>query len=555
MAEFSTNPIDISVNPTTRAPTTEHPVRALLTRRGLFAGAGAGGLAAFLAACGSSTSDGDPGTAATSGTGGGKRGGVITLGAPPPPTALDPVTMYDGTAIALVQLVADYLIWLDPDFRLQPRLATAWASSDGGRTWSFTLRKGVVFSDGTPLDAATVKASFDRLLDPANKSSALSAFDTVLKAGGVSASGANTVVFRLERPFSDFPYLVSAGNYNSAVLKADYKVGTFPQKPIGTGPFLLTSYNVGTGASFTRNPKYWDAGKPYLEGVKVTFRKDAQADLLALQSGAIDGQILSQADLVIPLAGSNSIAVDKVGGTGVTVLTLRVDKPPFTRKEVRQAVAYALDRPGVLTSVYNGIGVLGNDHLIAPAFPAAPTDLPQRAKDAAKVTSLLSAAGIDHLRFTLSFDVPNKSYALVIQDQLKRVGITVDLDQQPSDKFYGGNQDTDTPWLFTTANLVGWAGRPTPSQFIIPMVKSHGVWNGSKYANPALDAAANAYDAATDPAERKKQAGIIARALNEDVPIIVNVWNGAARAYRSDRIKGLRSHPSGFLDLTTVTRA
>ncbi|ETA03726.1 hypothetical protein ThrDRAFT_00667 [Frankia casuarinae] len=292
---------------------------------------GAGGIAAFLAACGSSGSSADTGAAGASGA--------------------------------------------------------------AGRTWSFTLRKGVLFSDGTPLDAPTVKASFDRLLDPANKSAALSAFASVLKAGGVAVSGADTVVFHLERPFSDFPYLVSAGNYNAVVLKSDYKVGTFATKAIGTGPFRLDSYDVGQGASLRRNPKYRDAGKPYLDGVKVTFHKDAQADLLALQSGAIDAQILSEADLVVPIAGSNSIAVDKASGTSLTAFTLRVDRPPFTKKEVRQAISYALDRPGVLTAVYNGVGVIGNDHLLAPAFAAAPKDLAQRAKDAAKVRSLLSAAG------------------------------------------------------------------------------------------------------------------------------------------------------------------
>ncbi|MCK9878134.1 ABC transporter substrate-binding protein [Frankia sp. Ag45/Mut15] len=552
MPLFPTGPIGSAGDRAARSA--EHPVRALLTRRGLLAGVGAGGAAAFLAACGSSGSGAQPGAAGASAGSGGRRGGLITLGAPTPPTALDPVTMYDGTAIALVQLVAEYLVWLDEDFQLRPALATAWTSSEGGRTWSFTLRKGVVFSDGTPLDAPTVKASFDRLLDPANKSAALSAFASVLTAGGVAVSGPDTVVFHLQRPFSDFPYLVSAGNYNALVLKSDYKVGTFARQAIGTGPFLLDSYDVGRGASFGRNPKYRDAAKLYLDGVRVVFHKDAQADLLALQSGAIDAQILSQADLVTPIAGSASIAVDKVDGTVLAAFTLRVDKEPFTKKEVRQAIACALDRPGALSTVYNGVGVLGNDHLVAPAFASAPKDLPQRGKDAAKVRSLLSAAGVDKLRFTLSFDPPNKDYALVIQDQLKQVGITVDLDQQTSDAFYGGNQETDTPWLFTDANLVGWAGRPTPSQFIIPMVKSHGVWNGSKYANPALDAAADAYDAATDPAERGRQAEIIARALHEDVPVIVSAWAGAVRAYRSDRVKGLRAHPSAYLDLTTVSR-
>ena len=98
----------------------------------------------------------------------------------------------------------------------------------------------------------------------------------------------------------------------------------------------------------------------------------------------------------------------------------------------------------------------------------------------------------------------------MIQEQLKQAGITVELDQRTSDEFYAGDQAVDTPWLFTPANLVGWAGRAVPTQFIIPMVKTGAVWNGSKYANPALDAAADAYDATTDDAEKKKQAEIIA---------------------------------------------
>ncbi|QKZ17166.1 ABC transporter substrate-binding protein [Streptomyces chartreusis] len=515
------------------------------SRRGFLTLSGGGALAALLAACA-------PSVDATA-TGSGQRGGTLRVGTPPPPTAVDPVTAYDGTSIALYQLVAEYLIWLDEDFKLVPQLATKWTSDASGRKWTFTLREGVTFSDGTKLDADTVKATFDRLLDPKNKSAALSAFATVLEAGGVSTQGDSTVVFTLERPFSDFPYLVSAGNYNAVVLKSDY-AGDFAKRGIGTGPFTFESYNVSTGASFARNPKYWDTPKPYLDGVEVRFYADDQADLVALQSGDIDAQFLSRPALVEPLGSSDGIAVDKVQSTGVIVLTLRVDQAPFDRKEVRQAVAYGLDRPAIRQAIGSGLGDLGNDHLFAPLFPAAPTDITQRAKDEAKVAELLKTAGLESLRFTLTFDPPNKDYAVTVQSQLKEVGITVDLDQRSSKEFYGGDQAKDTPWLFSTANLVGWVGRAVPSQLIIPMVKSNGIWNGSKYANEALDAAADAYDAATSDAERREQAEIIAKTLHEDVPIIVAFWSGAARAYNSGKFRGVQAHPGQYVDFTTVSR-
>lgn len=525
-----------------------------LSRRGLLTAGAGSALAALLAACGSGTS-GAPADrpAGKNSTGPVRRGGTLRAGSPPPPTAVDPVTAYDGTAIALIQLVTEYLVWLDKDFTLVPKLATSWKSDAEGTVWTFTLRQGVTFSDGTALDSGAVKASFDRLLDPKNKSSALSAFATVLEQGGVAAPDPSTVVFTLKRPFSDFPYLVSAGNYNAVILKQDY-AGDFTEKAIGTGPFLLKSYHVSTGATFIRNPTYWDAPKPYLDGVNVSFYADDQADLVALQSGGIDVQLLSRPALVQPLAAAGDIAVDQVKGTGVTVLTLRVDRAPFDRKEVRQAVAYALDRPALREGVGAGIGDLGNDHLLAPLFSAAPKDIEQRALDRAKVTELLKAAGVSTLRFTLTFEPPSKDYAVAIQSQLKQAGITVDLDQRSSNDFYGGDQAKDTPWLFTTANLVGWAGRPVPSQFITPMVKSGGVWNGSKYANKALDTAADAYDAATTDTERRAQAEIIAKALHEDVPIVVSYWTGAVRAYDSGKFTGVQAHPSQFVDFGSVSQ-
>lgn len=530
------------------SPLPQHSVG--LSRRTLLTGLGGSGLLALLAACNAADS-GSPSAVASGAAA--RRGGVLRVGSPPPPTSVDPVTMYDGSAIAIVQLVSEYLIWLDQDFKLVPKLAESWDTADGGKTWTFKLRPGVTFSDGTPLDATAVKASFDRLLDPKSKSAALSAFESILSPGGVSVSGGTSVAFALDRPFSDFPYLVSAGNYNAVILKSDY-AGDFTKSPVGTGPFLLKSYDSSTGATLVRNEKYWDAGKPYLDGVDVKFYADDQADLLGLQGGDIDAQILSRPALAQPLGATGAVEVDTVKGTGVTVLTLRVDQAPFDSKEVRQAVAYGLARPDILQSIGSGVGDLGNDHLLAPLFPAAPTDIPQRAQDKQKVTELLAAAGVSKLSFKLTFDPPNKDYAVTVQNQLKQVGIEVELDQRSSKDFYGGDQAKDTPWLFSQANLVGWAGRAVPSQFIIPMVKSGAVWNGSKYANSALDAAADAYDRATTDADRKEQAATIAKILHDDVPIIVAYWGGTVRAYNAKKFTGIRAHPASYVDFSDVSQ-
>ena len=396
-------------------------------------------------------------TGASSGTG---EGGTLNVGALTPSTEVDPVIGFDAASIAIFQLTHEYLIWLQPDLTLRPQLAEKWVPDDGGKKWTVTLRAGVTFSDGTPLDAETVKASFDRLLDPDSKSAALSAFKTVLEVGGVSAPDASTVVFDLARPYADFPYLISANTYNAVILPKDY-TGPYADHAIGTGPFVLTSYSVSEGAKFTRNETYWDTGKPTLDGVEIKFYKDPQAQVLGLQSGEVDTQVTSDIALLTPVANNADFTIDQIDGTGVNVFTLRVDKEPFTKKNVRQAIATALDRQAINDTLTDGIAALGNDHLLAPAYPASPTDIPQREIDLDKVTELLAG---EEISFKLTFEPPLNNYAVVIQEQLKQAGISVELDQRTSDEFYAGDQAKDTPGCSPTpTSSVGQPVRFRPS--------------------------------------------------------------------------------------------
>jgi peptide/nickel transport system substrate-binding protein len=164
-----------------------------------------------------------------------KRGGTGRFGTVVPATDVDPVTMFNEGAIFTTQLACEYLCYPRPNYSLAPKLATSWKPNSNATVWTFHLRKGVKWHDGSAFTADDVVATFDRLTNPKNNSGALSAYKGILSTGHTRKVNSHTVQFHLDRPFSDFPYLVSAFTYNSVILPKNFKIGTFTQGGIGTG--------------------------------------------------------------------------------------------------------------------------------------------------------------------------------------------------------------------------------------------------------------------------------------------------------------------------------
>ena len=147
----------------------------------------------------------------------------------------------------------------------------------------------MLWQDGSPFTVDDVVASFDRITDPKVGSAALSAFAGVLSNGNIEKVDAQTVKFHLDRPYGDFPTLVSSFNYNSVILPKDYKEGTFTKGGIGTGPFILKTFSADQGASYVKNPKYWGGPTlPYLDAVQIKYFADTPPIVLAIQGGSID---------------------------------------------------------------------------------------------------------------------------------------------------------------------------------------------------------------------------------------------------------------------------
>lgn len=240
----------------------EHLVQEVLkghmTRRQLLVRASVIGLSAtaigrLLAACGGSTTTTASSPAAVSP----KAGGTLKVAMPSPTVAVDPTTMYDTGSIAIAQQVAEYLAWVNNDLTLRPVLAESWTADSTAAVWTFKLRQGVTFQDGKPFGADDVVATMDILLNPKTISAALASFQGILSQGGVQKVDDSTVAFHLDQPFADFPYMVASTNYDCLILPSTFKPGTWQKNPVGTGPFKMTKYTPKQGATFVKNPTYW----------------------------------------------------------------------------------------------------------------------------------------------------------------------------------------------------------------------------------------------------------------------------------------------------------
>lgn len=526
-----------------------------LSRRDLLRRAGVLGLAApftaiLLDACGSSPSTGTSAASPPAGASGApKRGGVLTVAASAPVTAVDPITMYDSGSINIVQQVAEYLIWVNPNYTLKPVLATSWKPNADASAWTFSIRQGVKFHDGSTLTADDVVATFERLVNPSSNSSALTNFQGVLGPGGTTKTGPYEVTFHLKTPFVDFPYTVASTNYNTVILPKNY-AGNFQRNAVGTGPFVLKSYQTQASATFARNPNYWQPGKPYLDGSVFTFFSTDSAEEIALQNQTVD--LLPQApDAGSALYSDPNVNILSLPSTAYEEFFFRCDRPPFTDVRVRQAIAYSLQRDAIIQNLFQGRAKIGNDEVWAPAFPNSPA-IPQRPYDPAKARALLSAAGY-HNGFTATLTTEQSGeipqYATLAQAAAKAIGVTIKLDVESQTTFYGSG--SNQPWLVVPLGIVDWAARATAQQFFGSAFRTGAVWNSAHWSNAQFDKLTTQYEATVDEQSRASIARQAALIQQEETPAIISYWHdGVFAAWKT--VHGVAPNGSEFVDLSSA---
>ena len=529
-------------------------------RRGSVVGISVPVLGAIVAACGSS---GAPSPRPSRSAVADKAGATIKAGIVTPTAAINPLTVADPGGADMLAQTGEYLCLADQQLTLYPVLATGWTPSSAADVWTFKIRQGVTFHDGSPLTADDVVYTYKLQTNPKNSANALSAFGGVLSPSGVTKVDDHTVAFHLEGPNGNFPYLTSSENNNVIILPDGYNPADWPRSFIGTGPFVLTSYMPAVGASFSRNEQYWGP-KALPAATEFTFYDTQAPQILALSSGTLDviGQfsVSGGEQLLAPGAPYNII---RLRSSAHEELSMRCDTAPFTDPRVRQATALTLNRPAIAAALFQDYADVGNDSPFAPVFASTNTSVPQRAQDISKAKALLAAAGhpsgfTTQLITQQYLELPQ--YAQIVAQAAASIGVTIQLRVESSSAYYGKATFGNSDWLDATMSLVGYGHRSVPNVFLsaplqtIDATTRTGSWNAAHFNNAQYDTLSRQYIAAVDLSTQRSLAGQIQTLLLNETPIIYGYFYDHLSA-TAKNVAGVYPTASGHLFLNKAVKA
>ena len=356
-------------------------------------------------------------------------GGTLVVARTADIFTFDPYNTQDDRSIFTEMEVYDRLVKLGPDGKsTQPELATSWNVAADGRSATFELRPNVKFSDGTPLTAADVVFSLKR--DADQKGSWGFLFSPL---SDVTAVNDHEIKIVTSEPFA--PLLPALSTFAASIYsKANFdKYGAaMGSHPLGTGAFMLQKWNKGSELDLARNPNYWQKGLPYLDKVVFKVVGDDTSRVLQLESGAVDVLDAVPPDQVQGLKGKG-INVTEVKGTAVTWAILNEAKKPLDDKNVRLALAWAMDRNAVSKAVYFGQATPASSILPSSSLYAT-SDVNPAGYDLAKAKAYLAQSSVPH-GFVLPITIPSGDSASLNTAQiwaasLKQIGVTLKINQE-----------------------------------------------------------------------------------------------------------------------------
>jgi peptide/nickel transport system substrate-binding protein len=309
--------------------------------------------------------DASPEAEATTSGSTGTAGGSVTFSRAVDAENMDPVTQDGNINIWVFMSIYDQLIRVDDQGTgLVPGLATDWEISEDGLTYTFTLREGVMFSDGSPMTADDVVWSITRARD--NEDSPWSF--TLVQAETIEATDDSTVTITLSEPWS--PFLSDISMFNSSVISRAFaeEVGeeSLVDQCMGTGPFALAEWNKAVSMTLVKNENYWEEGLPLLDEIVLTVVPDSNSQILQLQGGEIDG-IIGQGDVpfnrISDLEADENLQVILSTSTYNNFMALNTGQEPLDDVHVRRALNYATDKQALIDTILFGVGEVSNSFM------------------------------------------------------------------------------------------------------------------------------------------------------------------------------------------------
>ena len=449
---------------------------------------------------------------------GANRGGVMRMGKAHGQTvdSLDPGTHENGFTIAMTHGYNIYMTEVAGDGALVGQLAESWEASADVATWTFRLRKGVVYHNGREVTAEDVAASINHHRGEASTSAAK---PIVAPITDIKADGKHTVVFTLDAGNADFPFILS--DYHLPIMPSE---GGKPdwQSGIGAGAYKIKSFDPGVRIDLERHGDYWDSGRGHFDAIQMITIVDPAARTNAVITGEVDA--IDRVDLktVHLLKRRKGLTVHSIAGTQHYTFPMRTNVAPFDDNNVRMALKHAINREEMVEKILQGFGVVGNDHPIGRGQRFFAEDLEQRTYDPDKAKHYLKQAGMDSL--TVDLSVADAAFAGAVDagalysESAKAAGISLNIVREPNDGYWSN------VWNKKPFCACYWGGRPVEDQMFSTAYASGAAWNDTAWEHERFNMLLTEARAEIDEDKRRAMYAEMQQLVRDEGGVIVPMF-------------------------------
>jgi peptide/nickel transport system substrate-binding protein len=466
-----------------------------------------------------------------------KTGGLLKISHSTRIAQLNVLQLSGPSEYLAVDMIYSGLTRLDPNMTPQPELALSWTAAPDAKAFTFRLRPGVTFHDGSPFTAADVVATFKAILDPATKSPARSVLDMI---ADIAAVDPGTVLFTLNVPYADFP--VSVAHANARIVSAAALARPLIEldtRANGTGPFKIDSFDSARMLRLVKHPGYYRPGQPYLDAIEMYLFPDLAAETQNFLSGAMDVMLdVQQADFKRIAAARGVTALRVPSGRFVNIV-MRQDSKPFDDVRVRNALAHAVDRSMLVDLVLDGLGRPAADNCISPGYRfLADSSIPPY--DPPRARRLLAEAG-----YPQGIKIPlicsnrpaiRSQVGVAVKQMAAPAGFDIDVQTIPHDTYLAN------VWRKGNFYIGFWGMQPTEDAAFTLLFTTDAAFADTAWNNKEFDELVARGRSSVDEAERRSIYAQAQALMIRDRPSIIPFFQDVLTASRNV-VKGWTAHP------------
>lgn len=463
-----------------------------------------------------------------------KKGGKVrvALAAHGPADTMDPIMATSGIDYSRHRAHYNSLVQSNEVMLPEPELAEEWSANASLTEYTFKIRKGVEFHDGSKLTADDVIWSMQRHMGENSKSTV-----KPLMAAAKEWKKIDSHTVKVILSGADVDFVNILGTWQFKIVKKDT---TDWQNAVGTGPYTLKEFKPGVRSVHERNKNYWREG-PNLDVVEITAITDAVARVNALLSG--DMQLIGNVDpkAVRQIENTPGVNVSSIPCARYMGINCLKDRAPGNNHDFVMAMKLIQNRERILKSVLKGHGMIGNDQPINSVYADHCDTLPQRTFDPDKAKFHLKKSGITEAEIHVAEVIPGVTdTVLMAQREASKIGLKLNVKRVPTDGYYGA------VWIKTPINVVQWFGRSTANAMLNIAYSPGAKWNDTQWDNERVGQLLISARAERDAAKRKEMYCEMQTIIHNEggavIPVHVNYTDG-----KSDKVKGMPNVPLSTL--------